>query len=108
MRARRSQPTPKTARWSPNPAGGAEQYEHGGWALKFDRGAEGFAEAWPSRTDEVGFADKMNSMGKFVVSNTLTDPEWNNSTVISGDVPTEVAKLKAQPGGVGRDPHPPP
>lgn len=102
--------------------GGAESYEHGGWAFKFDRGAEGdtfkldevmeaeamllgrvtyegFAQAWPSRTDEAGFADKMNSMGKFVVSNTLTAPEWNNSTVISGDVPARVAELKAQPGG---------
>ena len=102
--------------------GGAESYEHGGWAFKFDRGAEGdkfkldevmeaeamllgrvtyegFAQAWPSRTDEAGFADKMNSMGKFVVSNTLTAPKWNNSTVISGDVPAEVAKLKEQPGG---------
>jgi dihydrofolate reductase len=96
--------------------GGAEGYKHGGWSLKFERGAEGdkykldetletdalllgrrtyegFAEAWPSREGE--FADKFNNMPKYVVSATLTDPEWNNSTVISGDVAEEVAKLKA-------------
>jgi dihydrofolate reductase len=52
-------------------------------------------------TDEQGFADKMNSMRKCVVSNTLTDSEvtWTNSTVIRGDVEAEVAKLKAQAGG---------
>jgi len=59
---------------------------------------EGFAEAWP--TYEGEFADKMNSMPKFVVSSTLTEPlEWNNSTVLSGDVVTEVQKLKEQDGG---------
>jgi dihydrofolate reductase len=102
--------------------GGAEGFEHGGWAFRFDRGAEGdkfkldeilasdalllgrrtyegFAEAWPSRTDEAGFADKMNSMQKFVVSRTLERADWSNSTVIDGDVPAEVARLKEQPGG---------
>jgi dihydrofolate reductase len=102
--------------------GGAEDFEHGGWTFEFDRGPEGdkfkldevlesdalllgrvtyqgFAEAWPSRTDEVGFADKMNSMPKFVVSTTLEEVEWNNSTLIKGDVAGGVSKLKQQPGG---------
>ncbi len=95
--------------------GGAENYEHGGWSLQIDRGEEGekfkldeamasdalllgrvtyqgFASAWPSRDGE--FADKFNGMPKFVVSTTLDKPEWNNSTVISGDVAAEVGKLK--------------
>jgi dihydrofolate reductase len=46
--------------------------------------------------DEHGFADKMNSMPKYVVSTTITDPEWENTTVISENVPEEVAKLKDQ------------
>jgi dihydrofolate reductase len=58
---------------------------------------EGFAEAWPPRSGD--FADKMNSMPKHVVSSTLTDPEWENTTVIEGDVPAEVAKLKEGDGG---------
>src|SRR5712691_4680353 len=79
--------------------GGAEGFDRGGWAFKFDRGPEGdkfkldevleadalllgrvtyqgFAAAWPDRTDEAGFADKMNSMPKYVVSTTLEDAEW--------------------------------
>ena len=60
---------------------------------------EGFAAAWPSRTDEFGFADKFNSMPKYVVSSTLEDPEWNNSTVLKGDVVEEVAKLKQEQDG---------
>ena len=60
--------------------------------------SEGFAEAWPSVTDEVGFAEKMNSMPKFVVSTTLTEAGWNNSTLIKEDVVEEVARLKQQPG----------
>src|SRR5436190_10120551 len=102
--------------------GGAEAFEHGGWAFRFERGPdgdkfkldelmtadalllgrktyEGFAAAWPSRTDEAGFAEKMNTMPKFVVSTTLERGEWNNSTVIKDDVPAEIAKLKQQPGG---------
>src|SRR3989440_6695899 len=86
--------------------GGSEEFRRGGWAFQFDRGPEGdkfkldelvaaealllgrktyegFAAAWPDRTDEAGFADKMNSMPKYIVSTTLTDPEWQNSTVIS-------------------------
>jgi dihydrofolate reductase len=101
--------------------GGAEGYRHGGWAFKFDRGPEGdkfkldelmasdalllgrvtyqgFAAAWPSRSDEVGFAEKMNTMAKFVVSTTLSEPDWNNSTVISDNVAEQVAKLKQGPG----------
>jgi dihydrofolate reductase len=102
--------------------GGAEGFERGGWAFQFDRGPEGdkfkldevlaadalllgrktyegFAEAWPSRTDEVGFADKMNSMPKYVVSTTLDKAGWSNSTVIKGDLAAEVSRLKEQPGG---------
>jgi len=100
--------------------GGAEDFVQGGWSFKFDRGEEGdkfkldetlqsealllgrvtyqgFAEAWPSRTGE--FADKFNSMPKLVVSTTLEDPEWNNTTVIKGNVAEEVSKLKQRPGG---------
>jgi dihydrofolate reductase len=100
--------------------GGAEAFDLGGWAFQFERGAEGdkfkldevmasdalllgrvtyegFAAAWPSRTG--AFADKFNSMQKFVVSTTLEDPEWNNSTVISDDVPGQVAALKDREGG---------
>src|SRR5215212_8954924 len=62
---------------------------------------EGFARAWPSMTDEAGFAERMNSMPKYVVSTTLGDDEadWNNSTVIRGDVAGEVLKLKEDVGG---------
>ena len=96
--------------------GGAEDFDRGGWAFQFERGPdgdkfkldevieadalllgrrtyEGFAKAWPTMTDEVGFAEKMNSMPKYVVSSTLESADWNNSTVINGDVAEEVAKL---------------
>jgi dihydrofolate reductase len=102
--------------------GGAENYDHGGWAFKFERGAEGdkfkldevmeseamllgrvtyegFAQAWPGRTDEVGFADKMNSMPKYVISNSLKSAEWTNTTVISGDVVEELRKLRDEATG---------
>lgn len=59
---------------------------------------EGFAKAWPSRTDEAGFADRMNALPKYVVSRTLEEAEWNNSTLIGGDVAGQVSKLKEQPG----------
>jgi dihydrofolate reductase len=59
---------------------------------------EGFAAAWPTMTDEQGFADRMNGFPKYVVSSTLDKPEWNNSTVIKGNIPEEVAKLKEEPG----------
>src|SRR5437899_12846494 len=58
---------------------------------------ESFAGAWPNYTGE--FADKMNSMPKFVVSRTLTDPAWNNTIVLQGDVVNDVTELKAQDGG---------
>lgn len=60
---------------------------------------QGFAAAWPSITDEEGFADRMNSLPKFVVSTTLQALEWNNSRRISGNVLEEVASLKQQLGG---------
>jgi dihydrofolate reductase len=53
---------------------------------------EGFAEAWPQRSGE--FADRFNEMPKYVVSSTLTDPEWNNTTVLDGDLADEVKRLK--------------
>jgi len=100
--------------------GGSEDWDRGGWAFQFNRGEdgdkfkydelmasdalllgrvtyEGFAEAWPSRDGE--FADKFNNMPKYVVSSTLDDPEWNNSTVIKGDVAEEISKLKQETGG---------
>ena len=100
--------------------GGSEGFERGGWAFQFERGAEGdkfkldelmasdalllgrvtfegFAAAWPTRTGD--FADKFNTMRKYVVSTTIDDPSWSNSTVIKGDVAEEVAGLKEQPGG---------
>lgn len=60
---------------------------------------EGFAVAWPSMTDEAGFADRMNGLPKYVVSTTLQKAEWNNSHIIKADVAEEVSRLKAQPGG---------
>jgi dihydrofolate reductase len=99
--------------------GGAEGFEHGGWTFRFDRGQDGdqfkldeledaeaqllgratyetFAAAWPSRDDAVGFAKHMNTMPKYVVSATMRDEDatWNNSTVIRGDVVSEIAALK--------------
>jgi len=102
--------------------GGGEDFKHGGWTFEIERGEEGnkfkldetmssealllgrvtyegFAKAWPSRTDEFGFADKFNNMPKYVVSSTLEDPEWNNSTVLKGDVAEEVTKLKQEQDG---------
>ena len=100
--------------------GGAEDFEHGGWSFKFDRGDdgagfkldevmradahllgrvtyEGFAAAWPSRSGE--FADKINGMRKYVVSTTMDTAEWDNSTVIKGDLAEEVSKLKRELDG---------
>ena len=99
--------------------GGAEGSEHGGWQIPYmdevagrymgEQQAEtgglllgrvtyqGFAAAWPSMTDLGEFADRMNSIPKFVASRTLAEMEWNAS-LIKGDVPEEVAKLKQQPG----------
>jgi dihydrofolate reductase len=55
---------------------------------------EGFAQAWPARAGADVFADRMNSIEKYVVSTTLTDPEWTNTTVVGGDVVAEVRALK--------------
>jgi dihydrofolate reductase len=100
--------------------GGSEKLDRGGWAFQFERGPEGdrfkldevmasealllgrvtyeaFAEAWPSRTGD--FADKFNGMRKYVVSTTLREPEWNNSTVMRENVPEEVSKLREAGGG---------
>ena len=95
--------------------GGGEGFRHDGWSFEIDRGEEGnrfkldettasealllgrttyegFAAAWPSREGE--FADKFNSMPKYVVSSTLEDPEWNNSTVLRGDLAEDVARVR--------------
>jgi dihydrofolate reductase len=100
--------------------GGAEKFKHGGWSFKFRDDQvpkykldevfasdalllgrvtyEGFAKAWPSVKDDVGFADKMNSMPKYVVSTTLKKVDWNNSRLIKANVVEELKKLKQQPG----------
>jgi len=59
-----------------------------------------FAEAWPSMTDDEGFAERMNALPKYVVSTTLNagDLKWNNSRLIRGDIAGEISKLKQQPG----------
>src|SRR3989454_2718605 len=59
---------------------------------------EGLAAAWPGRKDPDGFADRFNSMPKYVVSSTLKKLNWNNSHLIKGDLVAEVSKLKQQPG----------
>src|SRR5438876_3390899 len=59
---------------------------------------EGFAAAWPGRKDPDGFADRFNSMPKFVASRTLKKLAWNNSHLIKGELAAEVSKLKQQPG----------
>jgi dihydrofolate reductase len=61
---------------------------------------EGFAAAWPAMEETSGdFGPRMNSMPKVVVSTTLTDATWRNSSIVSGDVPGQVAKLKEQYDG---------
>jgi dihydrofolate reductase len=99
--------------------GGSEGTRNAGWTFRFDRGSEGdrfkldevldaealllgrvtyegFAEAWPTMEDPVGFAAKMNAMPKYVVSNSLSDAEasWHNSTVVRGDAAAEVRALR--------------
>jgi dihydrofolate reductase len=61
------------------------------------RSYEWLAARWPSRSGEL--ADRLNSLPKYVVSSTLADPDWNNSTVLKGDVVDEVAKLKHELDG---------
>jgi dihydrofolate reductase len=100
--------------------GGAEGFVHGGWTFKHQDPAgmkfkldetlaagalllgrvtyEGFAAAWPGMTDDVGFAEKMNGMPKYVVSSTLDDVDWENSTLITGNPVDEIRRLKDQPG----------
>ena len=101
-------------------APGGEDFKYKAWSFDFDRGEEGdkfkleetaesealllgrvtyegFAAAWPSRDGD--FADKFNSMPKYVVSSTLEDPEWNNSTVLKGGVVEEVSNLRNELGG---------
>jgi dihydrofolate reductase len=103
--------------------GGGEDFKHAGWTFEIDRGEEGdkfkfdelveaeaqllgrrtyegFAAAWPQMEDEAGFAEKMNSMPKYVVSSTLREAEWSNSTVLDGDFVAEIEKLKREVDGV--------
>ena len=61
------------------------------------RSYEWFAAKWPSRSGEL--ADRLNSLPKYVVSSTLDDPDWNNSTVLKGDVVNQIAKLKQEIDG---------
>ena len=103
--------------------GGSEDFEHGGWSFKYSRGEEGdkfkldetmdsealllgrrtyegFAASWPDRKDDAGFADKFNNMPKYVVSSTLSDPEWTNSTVIApDDLAGAVARIRDEHDG---------
>ena len=59
---------------------------------------ETFAAAWPSRTDDTGFADRMNSLPKYVASTTLEELAWANARLLTGEVAEEVSALKRQPG----------
>jgi dihydrofolate reductase len=59
---------------------------------------DGFAAAWPDRTDEAGFADRMNNLPKYVVSTTLENPTWKNTHVIKDNIVEEITRLKQQPG----------
>jgi dihydrofolate reductase len=100
--------------------GGSENFKHGGWSFEIPRGEEGdkfkldetmesdalllgrvtyegFAQAWPQRGGE--FADKFNNMPKYVVSSTLSDPAWTNSTVLDGDVAEAVANVSEKHDG---------
>lgn len=101
--------------------GGESGYAHTGWTMDFmspgqmeyklketlDAEAlllgrktyEGFAAAWPGRDDPQGFAAKMNRMPKHVATTTLSELEWENSSILQGDVPTAVRALKEQGAG---------
>jgi len=101
---------------------GVEGFGRGGWIGRIgERGREGAAKVlldealgaeaqlfgrrtyeflaarWPSRSGEL--ADRLNDMPKYVVSSTLKDPDWNNSTVLAGDVMQEASKLKKELSG---------
>ncbi|MGI5227289.1 dihydrofolate reductase family protein [Actinoallomurus sp. CA-142502] len=101
-------------------APGGEYFKYANWSFEFDRGEEGerfkldealgaealllgrrtyegFAAAWPHYEGEL--AEKYNGMPKFVVSSTLTDPEWNNTRVLSGGLAEEVTRLKDEVDG---------
>jgi dihydrofolate reductase len=103
--------------------GGGEDYKHAGWTFEIERGEEGdkfkldelveaeaqllgrvtyegFAAAWPTIEDGAGFAEKMNSMPKYVVSSTLQEASWENTTILSGDLADEAAKLRREVDGV--------
>lgn len=60
---------------------------------------EAFAAVWPAVKDETGFADRINNMPKLVVSNTLAEASWNNSTIVGGDIVEKIRALKEEPGG---------
>ena len=100
--------------------GGSEDFKYGGWTFEIGMGDdggefkvaetmasdalllgrvtyEGFAAAWPSRDGE--FADRFNSMPKYVASSTLERPEWTNSTVLEGDLADEVSRLRREHDG---------
>jgi dihydrofolate reductase len=102
-------------------APGGEDFKYKGWTFEFDRGEDGdkfkldeamgadalllgrrtyesFAGAWPNR--EGDFADKFNEMPKYLVSSTITDPDWNNTTRLEGDVVEAVRKLRDEVDGV--------
>jgi dihydrofolate reductase len=102
-------------------APGGEEFKYPGWSFEFDRGDDGnrfkldetmeadalligrrtyesFAGAWPDREGE--FADKFNQMPKYLVSSTITDPDWNNTTRLEGDVVEAVRKLRDEVDGV--------
>ena len=106
-------------------APGGEDFKYAGWSFEFDRGDdgnefklretletdalllgrrtyEGFAGAWPEREGE--FADKFNTMPKYVVSSTLEQAEWNNTTVLKGDAVDEARKLKDEVDGIVQTP----
>ncbi len=100
--------------------GGAEQFAHGGWAFKFDRGEagtkfkvdelmaadalllgrvtyEGFAAAWPKMNQDE-FGRKMNGLPKYVISSTLQEASWENSHIVRGEVAEQVAGLRDEVG----------
>ena len=97
--------------------GGSEDFKHGGWSFEISSGDdgmqfkvdetmrseamllgrrtyEGFAEAWPERDGD--FADKFNSLPKYVVSSTLRDPSWGDTTVLDGDLPAAIARVNEE------------
>lgn len=100
--------------------GGGEKFRFGGWSFRFWNEEaskfkldellscdtlllgrvtyQGFAKAWPTMKDNAGFADRMNSIQKYVISKTLKNAAWNNSSIINGNILEETTKLKDQKG----------